>query len=117
MSCWTALRSLSAAAQVGILFTLLLVQLGEEVAAAAGNGGSWQVVVQNAGIASMHTAVTHYGNVVLLDRTNIGPSQLPLPPGVCRNNPQDKVSKLRRFLASSQLDQLCSSFRFNIYFD
>jgi hypothetical protein len=117
MSCWTALRSLSAAAQVGILFTLLLVQLGEEVAAAAVNGGSWQVVVQNAGIASMHTAVTHYGNVVLLDRTNIGPSQLPLPPGVCRNNPQDKVSKLRRFLASSQLDQLCSSFRFNIYFD
>jgi len=93
MSCWTALRSLSAAAQVGILFTLLLVQLGEEVAAAAGNGGSWQVVVQNAGIASMHTAVTHFGNVVLLDRTNIGPSQLPLPPGVCRNNSQDRVSK------------------------
>ncbi|CAK9865262.1 unnamed protein product [Sphagnum jensenii] len=93
MSCWTALRSLSAAAQVGILFTLLLVQLGEEVAAAAGSGGSWQVVVQNAGIASMHTAVTHYGKVVLLDRTNIDPSQLPLPPGVCRNNPQDRVSK------------------------
>jgi hypothetical protein len=117
MSFWTALRSLSAAAQVGVLFTLLLLQLGGEVAAAKGSGGSWQVVVQNAGIASMHTAVTHYGNVVLLDRTNIGPSQLPLPAGVCRNNPQDRVSNLGRFLASSQLDQLCSSFRFSIYFD
>ncbi|CAK9205877.1 unnamed protein product [Sphagnum troendelagicum] len=93
MSCWTALRSLSAAAQVGILFTFLPVQSGEEVAAAAGSGGSWQVVVQNAGIASMHGAVTHYGKVVVLDRTNIDPSQLPLPPGVCRNNPQDRVSK------------------------
>ena len=53
--------------------------------------GYWNVVVQNAGISSMHSAVTHYGNVVLLDRTNIGPSQLPLPPGVCRNNPLDRV--------------------------
>lgn len=52
--------------------------------------GSWQTVVNNAGIASMHTAVTHYGNVVLLDRTNIGPSQLPATK--CRDNPADLVS-------------------------
>ncbi len=54
--------------------------------------GSWEVVVQNAGISSMHTAVTHFGNVVLLDRTNIGPSQLPLNSGRCRANPADRVS-------------------------
>jgi hypothetical protein len=41
--------------------------------------GSWEVVVENAGIASMHTAVTYYGTVVLLDRTDIGASQLPYP--------------------------------------
>jgi hypothetical protein len=56
--------------------------------------GSWEVVVENAGIASMHTAVTHYGTVVLLDRTDIGASQLPLPNGECRNDPNDEVSLL-----------------------
>ncbi|KAG0570347.1 hypothetical protein KC19_6G155500 [Ceratodon purpureus] len=55
--------------------------------------GSWETVVKNAGISTMHAAVTHFGNVVLLDRTNIGDSQLPLPPGVCRNNQQDRANK------------------------
>ncbi|PKA51983.1 hypothetical protein AXF42_Ash008212 [Apostasia shenzhenica] len=47
--------------------------------------GSWELLLENAGIASMHTAVTRFGTVVLLDRTNIGPSQLPLPAGHCRH--------------------------------
>jgi hypothetical protein len=54
--------------------------------------GSWEIVQNNAGIASMHTAVTNYGTVVLLDRTDIGPSQLSLPNGVCRNDANDEVS-------------------------
>jgi len=53
--------------------------------------GYWETVVGNAGIATMHAAVSHDGNVVLLDRTNIGPSQLMLGKGVCRNNPADRV--------------------------
>jgi len=53
--------------------------------------GYWETVVANAGISTMHSAVTHYGNVVLLDRTNIGPSQLGLAKGVCRDNPADRV--------------------------
>lgn len=56
--------------------------------------GSWETVVNNAGISTMHAAVTHYGNVILLDRTNIGDSQLPLPAGKCRQNPADRVSSL-----------------------
>lgn len=51
--------------------------------------GSWELLLENAGIASMHTAVTHYGNVILLDRTDIGPSQISLPDGACRNDPTD----------------------------
>ena len=76
--------------------------------------GSWQTVVQNAGISTMHCAVTHYGNVILLDRTNIGNSQLPLPAGhVCRKNPLDRVSSCtsavvatahRRFVNSGTSD-------------
>ncbi|KAG1339278.1 aldehyde oxidase GLOX [Cocos nucifera] len=53
--------------------------------------GTWEVLVENAGIASMHTAVTRFGTVVLLDRTNIGPSRLPLPKGHCRRDPTDRA--------------------------
>lgn len=53
--------------------------------------GSWDVIVENAGIASMHTAITHYDEAILLDRTNIGPSQISLPNGDCRQNAEDRA--------------------------
>ncbi|KAH7287936.1 hypothetical protein KP509_31G003800 [Ceratopteris richardii] len=49
------------------------------------NVGSWQLLSENAGISSMHAAVTHYGTVVMLDRTNIGASQINLTGGRCRD--------------------------------
>ncbi|KAJ7164864.1 hypothetical protein O6H91_19G022900 [Diphasiastrum complanatum] len=55
--------------------------------------GSWEILVQNAGIASMHSAVTHFGTVVLLDRTDIGASQIALPNGQCRDDPNDLTLK------------------------
>ncbi|CAK9151429.1 unnamed protein product [Ilex paraguariensis] len=51
--------------------------------------GTWKLLVADAGIASMHTAVTHFNTVVLLDRTNIGPSRKLLPHRRCRHNPSD----------------------------
>ena len=39
----------------------------------------------------MHTAVTHYGTMVLLDRTDIGESRMSLPKGKCRDNPNDQA--------------------------
>ncbi|GMP50859.1 hypothetical protein CsSME_00017302 [Camellia sinensis var. sinensis] len=50
---------------------------------------TWEVVVANTGIASMHTVVTRFNTVVLLDRTNIGPSRKMLRKGHCRNDPHD----------------------------
>lgn len=41
--------------------------------------GTWELLVDNAGIAAMHAAVTRFGTVVLLDRTNTGASQIALP--------------------------------------
>lgn len=55
--------------------------------------GTWQLLVSNAGISSMHTAITHYDTAILLDRTNIGPSQIALPNGQCRDNPQELILK------------------------
>ncbi|KAJ7536176.1 hypothetical protein O6H91_12G058900 [Diphasiastrum complanatum] len=53
--------------------------------------GSWELLVPNAGIASMHTAVTYQGTVILLDRTDVGVSKIELANGVCRDNPEDKI--------------------------
>ncbi|KAK5841497.1 hypothetical protein PVK06_003818 [Gossypium arboreum] len=55
--------------------------------------GSWELLVSNAGLASMHTAVTRFNTVVLLDRTNIGPSRKMLPKGHCRYDRHDDVLK------------------------
>ncbi|KAJ9180648.1 hypothetical protein P3X46_008864 [Hevea brasiliensis] len=55
--------------------------------------GTWELLVPNAGIASMHTAVTRFNTVVLLDRTNIGPSRKMLPKGHCRFDPKEVVLK------------------------
>ncbi|KAI3985035.1 hypothetical protein MKX01_004803 [Papaver californicum] len=55
--------------------------------------GTRELLVANVVISSMHTAVTHYGTVVLLDRTNIGPSRRMLRKGHCRYSPNDRVLK------------------------
>lgn len=68
---------------------LILAWLAFSPTKMANAQGSWELLLENAGIASMHTAVTHYGNVIFLDRTNIGPSQINLTNGLCRDNPND----------------------------
>lgn len=41
--------------------------------------GTWQLLLPNAGIAAMHTALTYFGTLVMIDRTDIGASQINLP--------------------------------------
>ena len=41
--------------------------------------GTWELLLANAGIASMHTALTRFGTLVMIDRTDIGASQIDLP--------------------------------------
>ncbi|GER41807.1 glyoxal oxidase-related protein [Striga asiatica] len=65
-----------------ILLLLLLLTLFSSRAAAT-LPGSWALLVPDAGIASMHTAVTRFNTVVLLDRTQIGPSRKPFPTHRC----------------------------------
>ncbi|XP_057808442.1 aldehyde oxidase GLOX [Salvia miltiorrhiza] len=67
-----------------LLLLLLLVFVAR---AAADLPGAWELLVADAGIASMHTAVTRFNTVVLLDRTHIGPSRKFLPENRCLPNP------------------------------
>lgn len=49
--------------------------------------GTWQLLVSNAGISSMHTVVTRFNTVLLLDRTDNGIPKLMLPKNRCRIDP------------------------------
>ncbi|KAG2685903.1 hypothetical protein I3843_10G140500 [Carya illinoinensis] len=73
--------------------------------------GSWELLVANAGIASMHTAVTRYNTVVLLDRTNIGPSRKMLPRGHCRYDRRDAFLKRDCYAHSVVLDLQTNNIR------
>lgn len=73
--------------------------------------GTWQLLVPNAGIASMHTAVTRFNTVVLLDRTNIGPSRHMLRKGHCRNDRNDAVLKHDCYAHSVVLDLQTNQIR------
>uniref|UniRef100_A0A7N0U9G2 Aldehyde oxidase GLOX n=1 Tax=Kalanchoe fedtschenkoi TaxID=63787 RepID=A0A7N0U9G2_KALFE len=74
--------------------------------------GSWDLLLQNAGIASMHSAVTHHGIVVLLDRTNIGPTQLRFPRGhPCRFDKNDAVLKRDCYAHSVLFDPVKNQIR------
>ncbi|KAG0587997.1 hypothetical protein KC19_2G207400 [Ceratodon purpureus] len=78
-----------------VLVTLVLAALQSGLSGVeAAPLGTWRVVKQNAGISSMHTAVTpNVGSVVMLDHTNSGPSNLTFPDGRCRNTTYDRILK------------------------
>ncbi|KAK1430201.1 hypothetical protein QVD17_12772 [Tagetes erecta] len=73
--------------------------------------GTWELLTPNAGIASMHTAVTRFNTVVLLDRTHIGPSRKHLRPGLCRSDPQDPLLKHDCSAHSAVLDPSTGKLR------
>ncbi|KAI8556713.1 hypothetical protein RHMOL_Rhmol05G0275600 [Rhododendron molle] len=78
-----------------IFFCLQFLCFALTIIGTHAQGGTWEVIVQNAGIAAMHAAVTRFNTVVLLDRTDIGASNLSLPivNGVqqCRHDPNDRA--------------------------
>ncbi|XP_074311490.1 aldehyde oxidase GLOX-like [Silene latifolia] len=91
-----------------LLLNLLLLTLS---CVRADLPGTWELLLPDAGIASMHTAVTHYGTVVLLDRTDIGPSRLLLPKNHCRNDQNDNVLKRDCYAHSALFDPTTKTLR------
>ncbi|XP_061376348.1 aldehyde oxidase GLOX [Gastrolobium bilobum] len=73
--------------------------------------GTWELLVADAGISSMHTAVTRFNTVVLLDRTNIGPSRKLLPKGHCRFDRNDAALKRDCYAHSVQFDPKTNQLR------
>lgn len=73
--------------------------------------GRWTLLVENAGISSMHTAVTHYDTVILLDRTNAGASRINFTNGYCRDNPEERELKHDCSAHSVMLDPATNRLR------
>ncbi|XVF57301.1 hypothetical protein PTKIN_Ptkin06aG0194300 [Pterospermum kingtungense] len=56
-----------------------------------GRQGYWQLLHQSVGISAMHMQLLHNNKVIIFDRTDFGPSDLPLPDGHCRVDSSDLV--------------------------
>ncbi|RWR86159.1 Glyoxal oxidase [Cinnamomum micranthum f. kanehirae] len=74
-----------------IILIFLLISASFPIRVSSDLPGTWELLVTNAGISTMHTAVTRYGTVVLLDRTDIGRTRKLLPKGNCRYDPHDRA--------------------------
>ncbi|KAK9930903.1 hypothetical protein M0R45_018207 [Rubus argutus] len=73
--------------------------------------GKWQLLLKNVGISAMHMQLLHNDRVVMFDRTDFGKSNLPLPNGRCRNNPNDLVLKVDCTAHSAEYDVASNKIR------
>ncbi|CAI9763772.1 unnamed protein product [Fraxinus pennsylvanica] len=56
--------------------------------------GKWDLLRSNIGISAMHMQLLNNDKVVIFDRTDFGPSNISLPNGKCRNDPNDLALKI-----------------------
>ncbi|XP_004500954.1 aldehyde oxidase GLOX [Cicer arietinum] len=78
---------------------------------AESGSGQWQLLQKNIGIVGMHMQLLHNDRVVIFDRTDFGLSNLSLPNGRCRINPQEQVVKTDCTAHSLEYDVVSNSFR------
>lgn len=73
--------------------------------------GEWHLLHQSIGISAMHLQLLKNNKVVIFDRTDFGPSNLSLPDGRCRHDPNDKVLQTDCTAHSILYDVRTNSFR------
>ncbi|KAK8298733.1 hypothetical protein V6Z11_D05G275200 [Gossypium hirsutum] len=73
--------------------------------------GRWQLLQKSIGVSAMHMQLLRNDRVVVFDRTDFGPSKLPLPNGKCRNDPSDTALKVDCTAHSVEYDVLTNTFR------
>ncbi|KAH1252294.1 Aldehyde oxidase GLOX1 [Glycine max] len=73
--------------------------------------GQWQLLHKNIGIVAMHMQLLHNDRVIIFDRTDFGLSNLTLPDGRCRNNPNELVVKRDCTAHSIEYDVAANTFR------
>ncbi|KAK4354423.1 hypothetical protein RND71_026617 [Anisodus tanguticus] len=74
-------------------------------------GGKWKLLMSNIGISAMHMQLLNNDRVVMYDRTDFGASNISLPNGKCRNNPNDLALKVDCTAHSVEYDVSTNSIR------
>ncbi|KAG6388463.1 hypothetical protein SASPL_149889 [Salvia splendens] len=78
---------------------------------AAAGGGKWDLLLPNIGVSAMHMQLLHTDRVVMFDRTDFGPSNISLPNGQCRRDPNDNTLRVDCTAHSVEYDVVSNSIR------
>ncbi|KAG8377885.1 hypothetical protein BUALT_Bualt08G0080100 [Buddleja alternifolia] len=92
-----------------LLLLLLLLPRRNILTAAA--DGKWDLLLTNVGISAMHMQLLHTDRVVMFDRTDFGRSNISLPDGKCRNDPNDTALTTDCTAHSVEYDVASNSIR------
>ncbi|KAF8377866.1 hypothetical protein HHK36_031252 [Tetracentron sinense] len=87
-----------------------LVYISGSLTQAAGDG-RWELLKRSIGISAMHMQLLKNDRVIIFDRTDFGRSNLSLPNGKCRNDPNEIVLKIDCTAHSAEYDVLANSIR------
>ncbi|KAJ7957834.1 Galactose oxidase [Quillaja saponaria] len=91
------------------LFHILLCSIPSPAYAAG--GGQWQLLQPSIGIVAMHMQLLSNDRVIIYDRTDFGLSNLSLPDGRCRNNPNELAVKVDCTAHSVEYNVASNTFR------
>ncbi|GLT69160.1 hypothetical protein SLA2020_413340 [Shorea laevis] len=96
---------------LSFLLCILLCFISQQCMFTSAAGGSWALLQENVGIAAMHMQLLNNDRVIMFDRTDFGPSNLSLPNGNCRKDPNDRTLKVDCTAHSIEYDVLSNTFR------
>lgn len=74
-------------------------------------GGRWDLLQRSIGISAMHMQLLSNDRVIIFDRTDFGLSNLSLPDGKCRDDPNETVVKVDCTAHSAEYDVATNSVR------
>ncbi|KAJ1401345.1 Immunoglobulin-like fold [Sesbania bispinosa] len=94
-----------------LLFLLLPSLLFHFLVATVTANGQWQLLQKSIGIVAMHMQLMHNDRVVIYDRTDFGLSNLTLPDGRCRHDPNERIAKIDCTAHSVEYDVASNTFR------
>ncbi|CAK8544731.1 unnamed protein product [Lathyrus sativus] len=75
------------------------------------NQGKWQLLQPTIGISAMHMQLIHNDKIIIFDRTDFGPSNLPLSNSNCRLDPYDTALQIDCTAHSVLYDISSNTFR------
>ncbi|GKA22775.1 aldehyde oxidase GLOX-like protein [Tanacetum coccineum] len=91
--------------------TLLLYFLVHHILLCSAAPGQWSILLKTIGISAMHMQLLPNDRVIIFDRTDFGPSNISLPLGKCRSDPNDIALKRDCTAHSVEYDVSLNSIR------